>query len=88
MRVFTYDAQTLVQWASASSSLDSDYNLHNAALHITPDQVTSSTPGDEATLIALLFEQKSTLYPPAPSISSTPAPSKAGSMEMLHKQDL
>jgi hypothetical protein len=66
MRGFTYNAQALVQWASVSSSLDSDYNLDNAAHHVTPDQVTSSTPGDEAILIALLFEQKSTLYPPAP----------------------
>jgi hypothetical protein len=49
-------------FATQSSSIQTGYDLWSAALNATPDEITNSTPGDEAQFIAKLVILKSTIF--------------------------
>ena len=69
MKAETLSSSALAQYSSASSTIRTNYDWENAVLTATPDQVTNSTPGDEATLIFALLASKLLLLPPTPIYS-------------------
>ena len=70
MRAPTSNAATLAQWASLSSTIKTDYDLDLGAYNATPNEVISSTPEDQAVLIAGLLDVKTSLWIPAGPIYS------------------
>lgn len=66
MRGTTNSTSTLAEWNVASGSIKTDYDLDLAAMNATPNEVTSSTQGDQAVLIASLLTLKTLLWTPNP----------------------
>lgn len=69
MRGLTSSPSTLTQWNAASSSIRTDYDLDMAAFNAIPSEVMSSTPGNQAVLIASLLTLKTSLWSPGPVYS-------------------